>query len=98
MAGPPQRDAASRRAQALVIETDRLLIRVPLEDDTPAYFDIHSDPDVMRWLGGATETSVEHEGERIGRSQTMHDELGFAMWTVEEKETGDVVGLAGLFP
>lgn len=73
MAGPPERDTASRRAQALVIETDQLIVRLPLEEGASAYFDIHTDPEVMRWLGGASVSSVEQEAERIERSRAMHD-------------------------
>lgn len=97
MARPPQRDAVSGRAQAVVIETDRLRIRLPREQDAATYFEIHSDPDVMRWLGGPTPSSVEEEAERIVRNRAMHEELGFTMWAVEEKDSGAVVGVAGIF-
>ena len=98
MARPPERDAASARGQALVAESDRLLLRVPHEDDAPAYHAIHSDPEVVRWLGGPRPASVEDELERIAARRAMHEELGFTMWTVVEKVSGEVVGLAGLFP
>lgn len=97
MARPPQRHTASPRGQTLVAETDRLLIRLPEDEDAPAYHAIHADPDVTRWLGGPRPNSVEDELERIASRRAMHDELGFTMWTVEEKASGEVVGLAGLF-
>lgn len=81
-----------------MIETPRLLIRVPEADDAPAYYDIHEDPEVTRWLGGPHPNSVADERERIELRRAMHDELGYTMWTIEEKESGDVVGLGGLFP
>lgn len=99
MAGPPQRDAEAGRDQTLVVETPRLLVRLPRDDDAPAYFEMHADPDVTRWLGGTRDdNSVEAERERIADRRSMHEKLGLSMWTVEEKETGEVVGLAGLFP
>jgi RimJ/RimL family protein N-acetyltransferase len=99
MAGPPERDAASDRGQAVVIETPRLLIRLPLDDDATAYHEIHADPDVTRWLGGTRDdNTVDDELERITERRAAHDEVGYTMWTVEEKGTGAVVGLAGLFP
>lgn len=98
MAGPPQRDAASPRGQTLVAETARLRIRLPEERDAPAYQEIHADPEVTKYLGGTRPNTVEDELERIALRRRMHDELGFTMWTVEEKESGEVVGLAGLFP
>lgn len=98
MAGPPERDGASSRGQTLVAETLRLLIRLPHEDDAPAYHAIHADPEVTKWLGGTKPNSVEDELERIADRLRMHEELGFTMWTVEEKQSAEVVGLAGLFP
>lgn len=98
MAGSPERDAAPRRDQTLVVETERLSIRLPEERDADAYHAMHVDPDVIRWLGGVRPNSVEDELERIAQRRTMQEELGFTMWTVEEKATGEVVGLAGLFP
>ena len=81
----------------MVIETPRLLIRLPRADDAAAYFDIHSDPDVTRWLGGPMASSVEEEAAEIERRRAVHEELGFSTWAVEEKESGEVVGVAGLF-
>ncbi|HEX2058852.1 MAG TPA: GNAT family N-acetyltransferase [Actinomycetota bacterium] len=98
MARPPQRNAPSRRGQALVAETPRLLIRLPEERDAGPYHAIHADPDVTRWLGGVRPNSVEDELERIALRRAMQDDLGYTMWTVEEKESGKVVGLSGLFP
>jgi ribosomal-protein-alanine N-acetyltransferase len=98
MAGPQERHAASGRGQTLVTETERLTLRLPEERDAEAYHAMHVDPDVIRWLGGARPNSVEDELERIALRRTMHQELGFTMWTVEEKDSGEVVGLSGLFP
>lgn len=81
----------------MVIETERLSIRVARADDAAAYHAMHSDPDVTRWLGGPMPGSVEGEAERIERNRVMHDELGFTMWAVEEKESGEVAGVCGLF-
>ena len=81
-----------------MIETPRLLIRLPEDDDAEAYYAIHADPDVTRWLGGGGPNSIEDERNRIASRRAMHDELGYTMWTVEEKATNEVVGLAGLFP
>jgi RimJ/RimL family protein N-acetyltransferase len=80
-----------------VIDTPRLLIRLPEERDAEAYHRIHSDPDVMRWLGGSFPKSVDEERERIEGRRKLQDEHGFTLWAVEEKETGDMIGAAGLF-
>lgn len=98
MARPPERNAASRRGQAVVIETDRLLLRLPEDEDAEASFAIHQDPDVMRWLGRSGAKTLAEERERLERLRELHDERGFSMWLVEDKGAGDVLGFAGLFP
>lgn len=82
----------------MVIETERLVLRLPEDGDAEASFAIHSDPDVMRWLGAPPRASVEEERERLARLRSLHDERGFSMWLVEDKDTGEVLGYAGLFP
>ncbi|MDQ3982203.1 MAG: GNAT family N-acetyltransferase [Actinomycetota bacterium] len=79
-----------------MIETARLLIRLPKDEDAEPYLAIHSDPEVTRWLSGKAQ-SVEDELERITRRRELQRQDGFTMWTVEEKESREVVGLAGLF-
>lgn len=81
-----------------MIETQRLLIRPGIESDAEPLHVIHSDPDVTRWLGGAMPASVQEERDRIVRLNSLEDQHGFTMWTVEEKDTGAVIGKAGLFP
>lgn len=82
----------------MVIETERLSIRVSEDADAPAFLEIHRDPEVMRWLGGAQPKDLDDELERIASRRAMQRDLGFTLWTVEEKESGVIAGLAGLFP
>ncbi|HEV2756030.1 MAG TPA: GNAT family N-acetyltransferase [Actinomycetota bacterium] len=79
-----------------MIETARLLLRLPEARDADAYLAIHSDPDVTRWLDDLPQ-SVEEELGRIERRRRLQEEHGFTMWAVEEKETGEMIGAAGLF-
>ena len=105
MARPTQRRAAPRSRQTLVaeppelrLETERLVIRLSVPQDAEAFLAIHRDPDVNRWLGGVRPKSIDEELERIALRVELQRELGFSMWTVEEKDTHEIVGLSGLFP
>lgn len=82
----------------MVIETARLVIRLPQDSDVEASYAIHTDPDVMRWLDGSSDRTIEEERERLARMRTLQDERGFSMWLVEDKDTAEVLGFAGLFP
>jgi RimJ/RimL family protein N-acetyltransferase len=78
----------------ILLETDRLLLRMWRNDDFDAYAKMCADPDVMRYLGGKTFDQLEawrHMAFLIG-----HWELrGYGHWAVEEKATGEFVGRIG---
>lgn len=98
MAGPPERDAAPGPRQGVVIETPRLTIRLAEPADAETYLEIYADPDVTRWLGGSRAKTAEEQRGRIESRRAMHRDVGFTVWAVAEKDTGDLVGSAGLYP
>ena len=93
----------SRRAQKRLIEvdlsevqleTERLIMRMWRNDDFEPYFEICSDPEVMRYLGGKTFDRLEawrHLAFIVGHWQLR----GYGHWAVEEKATGTLVGRVG---
>ena len=76
------------------LETERLALRMFRESDTDAYFEMVSDPEVMRFLGGKTMSRQE-----AWRNMAMvigHWHLrGYGFWAVEEKGSGEMVGRVG---
>lgn len=82
---------------ALPILTERLVLR-PYEpgDLDQLHGVLYSDIDAMRLLGGPRDTA----GTRFAleRSMTQHEITGFSFWPVIERESGLLVGEAGLFP
>lgn len=78
------------------IETERLRLRLFQPDDIPDYFAlIHSDPDVMRYITGSP-LSIERSQGLIERFIEHHQQHGFSVWAVADKDTGTVVGHGGL--
>jgi RimJ/RimL family protein N-acetyltransferase len=79
-------------------ETERLLLRVPRQDDLDAYREIHEHPEVIRHL-----TSVGPVGSRAVAWRMLalligHWHLrGYGQWTVTEKASGDIIGRVGLW-
>ena len=65
------------------------------EGDAEAVFAIFSEPDVGRWVGGAHATIDDSRG-LIRRASEHQRANAFAMWAVEERETGALVGEVGL--
>ncbi|HEV2059035.1 MAG TPA: GNAT family N-acetyltransferase [Solirubrobacteraceae bacterium] len=82
---------------ALPIFTERLVLRPYVDDDLEQLHAVlYSDVDAMRLLGGPRDLS----GTRFAleRSMTQQDVSGFSFWPVIERESGLLVGEAGLFP
>lgn len=77
-----------------MIETDRLILRPPVDADRDAIFAINGDPEVYGWLAG-TGTRAESDAT-VDRILAMIAEHGFSFWAVQRKADGAILGLAGL--
>jgi RimJ/RimL family protein N-acetyltransferase len=81
------------------IETPRLLLRRPELADAEPFMDILWDPEVVE---KKQVTLTEDPGDiELARRKTASlidhwDSRGYGLWTVVEKETGDVIGSVGL--
>ena len=79
-----------------VIETTRLRLRGFTEYDLDALAEIYADPDVMRFMPGGKPVPRERVAASIARMINYWREHDFGLWAVEEKESGRLVGRAGL--
>jgi [ribosomal protein S5]-alanine N-acetyltransferase len=78
------------------LETPRLHLRPFTPADVDAIHAVYSDPEVMRWVGTgplATRAATERLLESYGGHQ---EALGFAFWAVLERDSGELIGDAGL--
>lgn len=80
------------------IETDRLVIRSPRQEDAAALLAIDTHPLVGRYIAGALADTPAEMSKRIAQRLEREAELGMAMWVVEERATGRIVGNCGLIP
>ncbi len=79
------------------ILTPRLVLRVFTVDDAPQLHEtLYSDPEAMRFIGGSHSLGATRQG--IERYIEQQESSGFSFWAVEERETGLIVGEAGMFP
>jgi ribosomal-protein-alanine N-acetyltransferase len=75
-----------------ILETERLVFNPFTSDDLPLIVELHSDPEVQRFLGGDWAPEVfQGTLDRLLRSQA---EFGFTKWKVTLKD-GAFVGRAG---
>ncbi len=81
----------------LPIFTERLAIRAYQPDDLAELHEVlYGDPEAMALLGGARDLNGTRAA--IERSIAQQESGGYSFWPVFERESGLLVGEAGLFP
>jgi RimJ/RimL family protein N-acetyltransferase len=80
------------------IETERLLLRLPVADDAEPFVEIHQDPEVIA-RKQVTLTSppggIEVGARNVDRMLRHWDTLGYGQWAVVERATARVIGCVG---
>jgi RimJ/RimL family protein N-acetyltransferase len=80
------------------LETARLVIRTFELSDADGWIAMFSDPEVVRFLGPPQVATMETFQGAIESRHAMEREIGYAMWAVEDRPTGAVIGQCGLRP
>jgi RimJ/RimL family protein N-acetyltransferase len=78
------------------IETERLLLRGFVEADLDELAVISSDPEVTKWVGDEDGLNREDTWRRMAYFVGHWELRGFGQWALIERETGKLVGRAGL--
>lgn len=76
-------------------ETPHPTLRAWRQDDFPAYVLLHSDPQIVQWLGG--QMNAEQMRTAFDRMARGLNERGWGVWAITD-EAGDIIGAAGLEP
>jgi RimJ/RimL family protein N-acetyltransferase len=77
-----------------MLETERLILRSPVETDLEPFAAMSADPEVMRFLGPLMDT--EAALALLDRVRTAIAEKGYSFWALERKADGAFLGLAGV--
>ena len=78
------------------IQTARLLMRGFTDDDLDELAAISADPEVTRWVGDEDGLSREETWRRIAYFLGHWHLRGFGQWALVERDSGKLVGRAGL--
>jgi len=78
----------------MILETQRLVLREMTQEDYPALAAIIQDEQTMHAWEGAM--SDEETREWLDRQLTRYKEDGFGLWAVVLKESGEMIGQAGI--
>lgn len=81
----------------LPLETEHLLIRPFVPEDTPEIHAVYSDPSLLHRISGGPSKSIEDTRRTLAGIIEHQEEHGFGLWAVVEKGSGWIVGDCGLF-
>lgn len=94
-----ERDACRKAGRPVeIVRTERLLVRETVLSDVSELYRIWQEPGVgayIKPMQPTLEKETEFMRAYIHHAYSFYD---FGLWTVLEKESGQVVGRAGLFP
>lgn len=79
-----------------ILETERMLVRESIPEDVDEFYRIYSSPSItyyMEDLFPEKEQEIEYMKAYV---EQIYGFYGFGLWTVLEKDTGRVIGRAGL--
>jgi [ribosomal protein S5]-alanine N-acetyltransferase len=81
---------------AIILETERLILRTWLLNDLRDFFGIYGDPEVWRYVDPNGLLKSEDAARRpLQRAIAYAHEHGFCHWAVVEKSRGRVIGACG---
>lgn len=78
-----------------ILETERCLVRETTVEDVDSFYEIYKHPDITKYMEDLypeVEQEKQYVKEYIEKIYTYYE---FGVWTVLEKESGEVIGRAG---
>lgn len=79
-----------------VIETDRCFLREMTMEDLDDLYRLYQEPEITKYMEGLYEDREKEEEYTKAYINNMYRFYGYGMWLVIEKQTGKVIGRAGL--
>jgi [ribosomal protein S5]-alanine N-acetyltransferase len=80
-----------------VVATERFDLRLLVPEDAGPLHRLYGDPEAMRYVGADGRARTPEQTARgVGRLIEHQQRHGYSLWAVTERETGEVIGVAGL--
>ncbi len=92
-------DKAFRRLAGIpwdILETSRMKVRESIPEDVEEFYRIYKDPSITLFMEDLYEDKEEETAYVKAYIKQVYGFYGFGLWTVLLKETGQVIGRAGL--
>ncbi len=79
-----------------ILETEHCYVRESCEEDVEAFYTIYKEPEVTRYTEGLYEHAVSERAYIREYIEKVYAYFEFGIWTVVLKESGEIIGRAGL--
>src|SRR5688500_7845765 len=80
----------------VILETQRLILRMWAKSDAERMFEICRDSEVMKHIGnGKPYKNLEDSEKFLNWVEVYQTENGFCRWAVVEKSSGEIIGSCG---
>lgn len=79
-----------------ILETERCALRETVEEDVDAFYGIYREPSITRYMEDLFPDRDQEIAYTREYRENVYEFYGFGIWTVRLKETGEVIGRAGL--
>lgn len=92
-------DTAYRRIAGLpcdILATQRCIVRETRVEDADYFYEIYKEPSVTRYMEGLPADRAEEAARIQDEIKYVYPFYGYGMWTVLLKESGQVIGRAGV--
>ncbi|GIF22134.1 RimJ/RimL family protein N-acetyltransferase [Actinoplanes tereljensis] len=80
----------------VTVETERLVLRGWRDEDLEPLAAMNADPEVMRYIMDGSVASRERSANGLRKMVRDWEERGFGLFAVEVRESGEMIGWAGL--
>jgi [ribosomal protein S5]-alanine N-acetyltransferase len=82
-------------SRKIILETPRLYLYEMALEDAADFYELNSDPDVMRYTGDDSFDDVE-AARNLVRNYKQYELHGYGRWTMVNKQTGEFIGWCGI--
>lgn len=79
----------------MIAETDRLILRQFSVDDATDFFELNTNPEVVKYTGDVAFESIKQAAEFLD-NYTEYEQSGFGRWAVIRKDDNAFLGWCGL--
>lgn len=80
----------------IIAKTSRCILRESVVEDVEAFYAIYKEPSITAYMENLFPSREEEVAYIQSYTETIYKFYGFGMWTIVLKETGEIIGRAGL--